>query len=99
MLVAKIIFYQDSEFTHRNSINNMPPDRILGGLTHNSNIAKNHSIILGGWIEENSIQAHSIMLGGSKSKQYNYNTKHTKTYTNFYSDSSGSAFTRTIGSS
>ena len=27
---------------------NIPPDKILGGLTHNSNITKTHSITLGG---------------------------------------------------
>ena len=32
MLVAKIIFYQDNEFTYRNSTKNIPPDKILGGL-------------------------------------------------------------------
>ena len=29
-------------------------------------------------MKENIIQAHSIILGGSKSKQHNYNTRHAK---------------------
>ena len=41
MLVSKIILYQDDEFTFHNNAKNIQPDKVLGGLTHNSKHHKN----------------------------------------------------------